>query len=187
MTAIAYAVYYTSATPTTDTLNPPPFTVPAGSGLAWSVPLAAIAGRNDYSHTNGSAGAAPGTPESGYELMSYAVATLTGANQYTLEATGGGTNHLNRAVYGAPPTGGVAHSSGARFAFVDPSKTGQLHVNIPPQWIGKTLRFKFPSYNAFGAAPQSLAGLPYYTYTIQSTTGAGGFGGGYQLFQVNGS
>ncbi len=114
-------------------------------------------------------------------MMSYAVATLTAANQYDLMATGVG-NHLNRAIYNAPAAGGVDHPTGSRFAFLDPTGTGQLHVDIPAQWFGHTLYFKFPSYNAFGGAVQNPAGLTVYKYTLQASVGAGG----YQLFQVNG-
>lgn len=36
--AVGFAVYYTSATPTTDTTIAPPIAVPGGQGVAWSVP-----------------------------------------------------------------------------------------------------------------------------------------------------
>jgi hypothetical protein len=39
-TGCGFAIYYTSATPTTDTQMPAPFAVPAGQGLAWALPLA---------------------------------------------------------------------------------------------------------------------------------------------------
>ena len=40
-----------------------------------------------------------------YELMTYALANLTATSKYTLKASGGGTNHLRRAVFGAPTPG----------------------------------------------------------------------------------
>jgi hypothetical protein len=38
-TGLGFAIYYTSATPITDPLMPPPVTVPAGQGVAWAVPF----------------------------------------------------------------------------------------------------------------------------------------------------
>lgn len=39
VTGCGFAVYYTSATPITDPQMPPPFTVPSGQGVAWSLPF----------------------------------------------------------------------------------------------------------------------------------------------------
>lgn len=39
VTGVGFAIYYTSATPVTDPQMPPPFTVPGGQGLAWSLPF----------------------------------------------------------------------------------------------------------------------------------------------------
>lgn len=120
-----------------------------------------------------------------YELMTYAVATLTAASKYTLEATGG--NKLRRDVFGAPNASsatGVDHPSGSRFAWLGmagtQAQTGILKVNLNPDWIGKTLYFKFPSVNANGSGVQSLSDVPAYTYTPTGTPGAA------QLFLVNG-
>ena len=38
ITAVGFAIYYTSATPVADALIAPPFAVPAGQGLAWAIP-----------------------------------------------------------------------------------------------------------------------------------------------------
>jgi hypothetical protein len=38
VTALGYAIYYTSATPSVDSRIPAPFTVPSGQGIAWAVP-----------------------------------------------------------------------------------------------------------------------------------------------------
>jgi hypothetical protein len=40
VTGVGFAIYYTSATPTTDTTMPVPFTVPSGQGMAWALPFA---------------------------------------------------------------------------------------------------------------------------------------------------
>lgn len=56
-TGVGYAIYYTSAAPYTDPLMAPPFTVPSGQGLAWSVPLSAVATADP---ATGAASATPG-------------------------------------------------------------------------------------------------------------------------------
>jgi hypothetical protein len=103
----------------------------------------------------------------GYELMTYAVAQLTAASKYTLKATGAG-NKLRRAVFNAPDnTGlGIDHPAGQRFAFLWPSGTGILKVNMDPIWVGQVLKFKILSFNSFGAAAQSLSdpGIVVYEY-----------------------
>ena len=101
-----------------------------------------------------------------YELMAYSVATLGVPYHYTLMATGGGTNKLRRAVYGAPAVGaGVTHANGSRFAFLPPSGSGVLKLMMDPTWIGKTLYFKFTAFNTLGGGLQTLADAAPYTYT----------------------
>lgn len=39
ITAVGFAIYYTSATPKIDPAMPPPFAVPAGQGLIWALPF----------------------------------------------------------------------------------------------------------------------------------------------------
>jgi hypothetical protein len=107
-----------------------------------------------------------------YELMTYAVATMTAANMYTLMATGTG-NHLDRGVFGAPTLAtGAAHASGSRFAFLPPSGLGILKMQMDPLWIGVTLYFKFLSFNTFGTGLQALADVSPYTYTPTGGPGA---------------
>ena len=88
------------------------------------------------------------------EYFAFADATLTGALAYTL----GG---LTRGGYG---TSAAAHASGDPFVRLDEfvAKSGPLDLSM----IGKTLYVKLTSYNIFGAAEQSLADVPAYTYTI---------------------
>jgi hypothetical protein len=113
-----------------------------------------------------------------YELMTYAVATLTATSKYTLKATGGGTNHLRRAVFGAPAvSNGVLHSTPGRFCFLGPLSLGEvsqgiLKLNMDPNWIGKTLHFKFVQFsqNRFGTA--SLTAVTDYPYTPTGTVGS---------------
>ena len=119
-----------------------------------------------------------------YELMTYAIATLTGTNLYTLMATGGG-HELRRGVFGAPSPGvGVDHPTTSRFAFLNPSGQGILKVNMDPTWIGVTLFFKFPSFNTFGGGLQSLSDATAYSYTPTGVPGLIGPAGGWL---VNGS
>jgi hypothetical protein len=113
-----------------------------------------------------------------YGLMTYAVATLTGTNLYTLKATGGGTNHLRRCVFGAPAlVTDVDHPNGSRWAFLNPNGQGIFKINMDPKWIGQTLYFKFLAFNSFQGGQQALASVTAYTYTPtgipgQATSGA---------------
>lgn len=121
---------------------------------------------------NTTAVAESGAAGFGYELMTYAVATLTGANLYTLMATGSG-NFLRRAVYDAPSAGmGVDHAEGSRFAFLSPAGTGILKMAMPTQYVGQTLWFKIASFNQFGGALQDLADVTAYSYTPTGIPGA---------------
>jgi hypothetical protein len=126
-----------------------------------------VADENNFTYPCYVAGGTALTP---YELMTYAVATLTSTYNYTLKATGGGTNQLRRAVFGAPGSAGVDHPSGSRFVFL--LGEGVLKVGMDPSWIGKTLYFKFLSFNTFGAALQSLSDVSPVTYTPIGTAAA---------------
>jgi hypothetical protein len=120
-----------------------------------------------------------------YELFTYNLATLTTAFNYTLAATGSG-NELRRGVYAAPsPAVGVDHPNGSRFAFLNPSGQGIMKAPMDPAWIGTTLFFKFPTFNNFGGAIQSLADATAYSYTPTGIPGSIGPATGGIL--VNGS
>lgn len=123
---------------------------------------------------------AGGTAATPYELMTYALANLTATNKYTLQATGGGTNKLRRAVFAAPGLAGVDHPMGSRWAFLQGG--GVLKVAMDPSWIGKTLWFKFPSFNGFGNAQQPLSAATAYTYTPLGT--AAGVNPSWQNYTV---
>jgi len=101
----------------------------------------------------------------GYELMSYAVATMTATNMYTLEANGIG-HKLRRAVYGMPiPGQGQNHPDGSRFAFLGPQGPGILKLDMDAIWINKPLHFKFLAYNTMQGQMGSLSGAADYIYT----------------------
>lgn len=101
----------------------------------------------------------------GGEFISYQDALLTSTYHYTL-----GTK-LYRGLYG---TAAAAHLSGVDFVRVDDTIFKYV---LPPQYIGKTLYFKFQSYNIFGGALQDLSTCTAYTYTPSGAgfgTGPGG-------------
>ena len=103
------------------------------------------------------------------EIMSYAVATQTGANQYTLQATGIG-NHLRRGLFRSVIS---EHAATTRFAFLDPSSVGILKVPLKNEWIGVAIKFKLQVFNKFGAGLQDAADCTVYSYTpegLWSTT-----------------
>jgi hypothetical protein len=106
-----------------------------------------------------------------YELMTYSVANLTSPFNYTLKATGGGTNHLDRAVFSAPNPGGVGvdhpltSPPTSRFAFLSPAGTGIFKVSLDPRWVGIPLWFKFPTVNTFLGSQQDIADCVAYPYT----------------------
>jgi hypothetical protein len=75
--------------------------------------------------------------------------------------------YLRRGLYG---TTIAAHSAGAFFTRVElnrasPPGNTLLIYNLPDQYVGATLYLKFQSFNRFGNALETLAGLPVYTYT----------------------
>ena len=118
-----------------------------------------------------------------YEIFAYNSAVLTSTYHYTVKATGAG-NAIRRGVYAAPsPAVGVDHPTSSRFALLDPSGQGLMKVTVPPAWIGTTVYFKFPSFNTFGGAAQSLTAATAYGYIFTGVPGGVGPGSG---FLVNG-
>lgn len=90
----------------------------------------------------------------GGEFFAYETATLTAANAYTL--TG-----LRRGAYGSPSG---AKAAGSSFVRVDQAiaKSDPLALDF----IGKTIQFKFTSFNVYGGAEQGLADVDPYAYTV---------------------
>ncbi len=86
------------------------------------------------------------------ELLAYETATLISGNAYSL--TG-----LARGLGGSSPAG---HSTGAPFARLD----GALaRYDLPANFIGQTLYFKFQSFNVFGGGTQDLSTCAVYSYS----------------------
>jgi hypothetical protein len=88
------------------------------------------------------------------EYLSFQGAALSAANAYSLSG-------FRRAQNGSAD---VAHANGEQFVFIDDSlgKSGPLDRGL----IGKTIYFKFASFNVFGGGRQSLASVPAYSYVI---------------------
>lgn len=88
------------------------------------------------------------------EYLAYETAILSAPGAYTL----GG---LVRGAYGSQIT---AHAQGQRFIRIDGAvaKSGPLDVS----YIGKTIQFKFTSFNVFGASEESLADVSAVPYLV---------------------
>lgn len=88
------------------------------------------------------------------EYLSYQTAALTGVNAYTL--TG-----LSRGAYTSPA---MARAAGQMFVRIDQAiaKSDPLDLSM----IGKTILFKFTSFNVYGGALQTLPEVSAYAYTI---------------------
>ena len=90
----------------------------------------------------------------GGEYFNYVGAALTAPYTYTLSG-------LVRPAFRNPVQ---AHAAPSLFARVDQAivSSGPLERSL----IGSTIKFKFTSFNVFGGAPQSIADVPVYEYTI---------------------
>jgi hypothetical protein len=88
------------------------------------------------------------------ELIAYQDATLTSAFHFDL------ATKLRRGVYGS--TIG-AHSIGANFMFLDDTVEGW---NYDLALIGKTIFFKFTSFNRSGLVEELLSDVTAYPYTV---------------------
>jgi len=113
-----------------------------------------------------SAGAAAGVSEcvivSGgptVEFLSYVTATLTGINKY----------NLTTLYRGQDNTTAGSHSTGDLFARLDEAS---FEYQFDPSYVGKTIYYKFTSFNLFGQNEQSLASVKAYSFTLAGTAGA---------------
>ncbi|HVP99513.1 MAG TPA: phage tail protein [Roseiarcus sp.] len=95
------------------------------------------------------------------ELLAYETVTQTSAAHYSL--TG-----LARALGG---TNGAPHSTSAPFARLD---SAVVMTDLPANFIGKTLYFKFQSFNAFGGGVQDITTCTVYSYTPTGNPSGGG-------------
>lgn len=90
------------------------------------------------------------------EFISFENATLTGTNAYDLTT-------LYRGLQG---TTAGAHLSGTAFARLD---TAIYKYQLPPQYVGVGLFFKFPSFNIYEQQLQDLSTCTPYTFTPAGT------------------
>lgn len=88
----------------------------------------------------------------GGEFIAFETATLTGTNAYDL-------TDLYRGLHGTTPG---AHTTGAPFARLDENIFG---YTLPVDYVGIPLKFKFPSFNIWGAALQDLSDCDEFDYT----------------------
>lgn len=96
--------------------------------------------------------------------------TATDANAsvdiaYKCSAPGYDLTTLYRGLYG---TAAGAHVSGTQFGSL--TGTAVVKIQIPANYIGRMVHFKFPSFNAYGNATEELSAVTAYTYAV---TGAG--------------
>lgn len=183
--SIGWAILYSSAVPTLDPNVLEPFVPNPGEGWGWAIPKTVTTGMVGAG-TNATVTGFGGIPPAGlgYELISYNSATLTLPGQYTINATGSG-NEIRRGVYAAPSPGmGMDHPPFSPFALLS-GDTGIVKLNMDPAWIGIQLWFKFPTFNTFGAATESLADTTAYPFT--PTGAAGNIGPATGGILVNGA
>jgi hypothetical protein len=135
--------------------------IPAAAGwdsvdtLAVDLAESTVAGASALTGTS-QAGAQAGATLSlvDSELLAYEVATLVPATAYDL--TG-----LARGLSGSV---GAGHSSGAQFFRIDGAI---VKYNVPPNFIGKTIYFKFQSFNVFGGGTEDLSTVALYSFVPQ--------------------
>jgi hypothetical protein len=92
------------------------------------------------------------------EFLSYQDATPTSAYHYNLTT-------LYRALRASVQTPTPGHLTGSSFAFIDESV---FRLFYPQGYAGQILYFKFPAFNVYGNALQSLADASAVVYTVQS-------------------
>ena len=146
-----------------------------GTSAAVPVQLAGVGGTILSGTANDAATLATlawvGTPTGG-EYMAHAAATLTGTNAYNLSG-------LNRAAYGT--TAGT-YPAGSQFVRVDQAigKSPELDAS----YIGRTVYFKFTSFNMYGGAQEDISTVPVYQYTITGSALKGALGNVLNLVSV---
>lgn len=87
------------------------------------------------------------------ELVSYQNAALVSAHKYNL-------SYLRRGAYGTIP---ATHAIGSQFARLDEAI---LRYAYSADQIGKTIYFKFPSFNIYGGGQESVASVASQSYTL---------------------
>jgi hypothetical protein len=101
------------------------------------------------------------------EIIGYSAATLTGVGLYDLGS------YLRRGVY--DPAAIASHAAGTQFGLINGSTYREEYSK---RLVGKTIFFKFPSFNTLGGQFEDIATVPFYTYTLT------GIGGGFAVRRV---
>lgn len=95
------------------------------------------------------------------EYISYTTATLVSANVYTLSGC----------IRGGWGSAAVAHAAGESFVRVD---DGVVKGDpLDSTYVGKTVWFKFTSFNVVGGGLQDISTVTAYPYVLQGTSLAG--------------
>jgi hypothetical protein len=98
------------------------------------------------------------------ELLAYGAATLTGVSSYSLTS-------LERGLHG---TSSAAHSVGARFLRLDDAI---FRYTFPTAYVGRTVYFKFQSFNIFGESTQDMSACAAFSYTLIGSGALGSVAG----------
>jgi hypothetical protein len=93
----------------------------------------------------------------GSEVVSFSAATLTSLYNYNL------TTYIRRGQYGTTITD---HPLGSSFVRLD---NNVYKTTFLQSYVGKTLYFKFPSFNIYNQQLEDLANVPAYTFTPAGT------------------
>jgi hypothetical protein len=108
---------------------------------------------SSVTHADADAGRVVALVES--ELVGYGAVVPGTANSFAYNLT-----YLRRGVYSTPI---AAHPAGAPFTAINPDV--MLQVNLPQQYVGRTIYLKFPSFNIYGAGLEDISTVTRYTYT----------------------
>lgn len=147
ITAVGYAVYYTSATPVIGPEIPPPFAVPAGQGLAWAIPATATPNEPGQVVNVISSELAGGTATYGYTPVTGPALTV---GQILTVA---GTTNASGGLNGAFLT--VLMVSGGFFTTAGPGGAAALQSETAVAVIGDS-----PVTGAAEGSPASLVVIP---------------------------
>ena len=93
------------------------------------------------------------TDNSPFEIFAYKNATLVDKDTFQLDT-------LHRGLMG---TSNVSHSANEIFARLDQAS---FQFQYDPNYYGKTISFKFPSFNTVGGRPQPLSQAAAYSFAL---------------------
>tara|TARA_R110000868_G_scaffold55899_1_gene173480 strand:- start:158 stop:688 length:531 start_codon:yes stop_codon:yes gene_type:complete len=87
------------------------------------------------------------------EVVSYVTASLTATSKYTL-------SNLRRGIYG---TQYYQHNTASKFMRLDEAV---FRWQVPNQFVGLNMKFKFVSFNTYGKSLQDISTLTAYDFSI---------------------